>query len=259
MNRSLIVLGIVIFGGFASLAGDGMAQGSLMDVGKGLLQNQMGGAKPQGGAALGAALSTGDIASGLKEALSVATDKVTSRLGAADGFNGDPAVHIPLPDSLKMVQKGMKAAGQSAMLDDLELKLNRAAEAATPKAKQIFLNALSSMSLDDARGILNGPKDAATQYFKRTMSPDLKSAMRPLVDKTVADSGAVKAFGAVSASASALPLVGQTVQSAPGQLTDHVLDYALGGIFKYLGDEEAAIRSDPAKQSTQLLRKVFGG
>jgi len=259
MKRNLIVLGIATFGIGGIFAGDAMAQGNLMDMGKGLLQNQMGGAKPQSGTALGAGLSTGEIGSGLKEALSVATDKVTSRLGAVDGFNGDPAVHIPLPDSLKMLQKGMKAAGQSAMLDDLELKLNRAAESAAPKAKQIFLNALSSMSLDDARGILNGPKDAATQYFKRSMSPDLKSAMRPVIDKTVADSGAVKAYSAVSASATALPIVGQTVQTGPGQLTDHVLDYAIGGIFKYLGDEEAAIRSDPAKQSTQLLRKLFGG
>lgn len=255
MTKLTIALAAALAG---SLVGEVQAQGSLMDLGKGLLQNQAGGPSSHGGA-LGAGLQAGEIASGLKEALRLATGRVTARLGAANGFSGDPLVHIPLPDSLKMVQTGMKAAGQSAMLDDLELKLNRAAEAAAPKANAIFLNALSAMTLDDAKGILNGPQDAATQYFKRTMSPGLKTALRPVVDRTVADSGAVKAYGAATAAASTLPLIGGSVQGAPGQLTDHVLDHALGALFRYLGEEEAAIRSDPAKQTTQILRKVFGG
>jgi hypothetical protein len=236
-----------------------LAQGSLMEMGKSMLQSQTGVGLPQGGGSRGTGLSAAEIGSGLKEALKVAAERVTGRLGTADGFNADPAIHIPLPEKLKMAQQGLKAAGQSALLDDLELKLNRSAEAAAPKAKQIFWNALSGMSLEDGKSILNGPKDAATQYFKRAMSPELKTAMRPVVERTVADSGAVKAYSAATASASALPMIGQAVQGGPGQLTDHVLDYALTGLFKYLADEEAAIRSDPAKRSTELLRKVFGG
>jgi len=243
------VLALVVVA--SASAPDLRAQGGLMDLGKGLLQGQTGGASTN--------VASGDIGAGLKEALKVAADRVTGRLGSADGFNADPAIHIPLPDKLQMVQQGLRMAGQSAQLDDLELKLNRAAEAATPKAKQIFWDAVQRMSIDDARGILNGPQDAATQYFKRAMSPDLKTAMRPVVDQTVAQSGAVKAYQGVAASASALPLVGQAAQSGPGMLTDHVLDCALAGIFKYLGQEEAAIRSDPAKRTTDLLRKVFGG
>ena len=258
MNKIVIAISVLTFGLATTAATNAGAQNDLMDMGKGLLKNQMGGGSSQSGGTHGAGLSTGEIGSGLKEALKVATERVTGRLGAPDGFNGDPAIHIPLPDKLKSVQQGLKMAGQSALLDDLELKLNRAAEAATPKAKQIFWDALSSMTLDDAKAILNGPKDAATQYFKRTMSPNLKTAMRPVVDHTVAESGAVKAYNSVTASAASLPMIGQTVQGGPGQLTDHVLDYALAGIFKYLGDEEAAIRSDPAKRSTELLRKVFG-
>jgi hypothetical protein len=256
MNKAVA---IALIGLTAAVAVDARAQGSLMDMGKGLLQNQTGVTLPQSGGSRGAGLSSTDIGAGLKEALKVAAERVTGRLGSADGFNADPSVHIPLPEKLKMAQQGLKAAGQSALLDDLEVKLNRSAEAAAPRAKQIFWDALSAMSLDDAKSILNGPRDAATQYFKRAMSPDLKTAMRPVVDRTVADSGAVKAYGAATAAASALPMIGQTVQGAPGQLTEHVLDYALSGLFKYLGDEEAAIRSDPAKRSTELLRKVFGG
>ncbi len=239
------------------LSQDGRAQSTLLDVGKSLLQNQTGGAVGMGGNS-GAGLSSGEIGSGLKEALKVASEKVTAQLGAKDGFNADPSVHIHLPSSLKSVQEGLKLAGQSQMLDDLELKLNRAAEQAEPAAKKIFVDAVSKMSIDDAKGILTGPKDAATQYFKRTMSPDLKTAMRPVVDKTVSESGAVKAYQSVAGSAQSLPVIGQTVQSGPSLLTDHVLDFALQGIFKYLAQEEAAIRSDPAKQTTDLLRKVFG-
>jgi hypothetical protein len=241
-----------------------LAQGSLMDLGKGVLKNQLesqmgGGSSASSGGSLGSGLGVGEIASGLKDALKVASERVTRQLGAKDGFNADPSIHIPLPENLKLAQQGLKMAGQSALLDDLELKLNRAAETATPRAKQLFFDAVSRMTLDDARGILNGPQDAATQYFKKAMSPDLKTAMRPVVDKTVADAGAVKAYQGVAASAASLPMVGQAVQAGPGMLTDHVLDYALSGIFSYLGKEEAAIRSNPAQRSTELIKKVFGG
>jgi len=226
-----------------------------MDVGKAVLQQQMGstGATGTSGTNRGSSLSATDIAAGLKEALKTGTGKVTSQLGAKDGFNADPLAHIPLPQSLQKVQAGLKMVGMSGLADDLELRLNRAAEAATPKAKQIFWNALDKMTLDDARAILNGPQDAATQYFQRTMTPDLRSAMRPVVDKSVAEAGAVKSLVSMTAAAKGL---------APGMdgkamLTDHVLDYALSGMFSYLAKEEADIRQNPAKRTSDILRKVF--
>ncbi|MBI2241966.1 MAG: DUF4197 domain-containing protein [Magnetospirillum gryphiswaldense] len=231
------------------------AQGSLMDLGKAVLQQQVGGGATGGTASgsRGSSLSVTDIAAGLKEALKTGTGKVTAQLGAKDGFNADPTAHIPLPQSLQKVQSGLKMVGMSGLADDLELRLNRAAEAATPKAKQIFWNALEKMTLDDARAILNGPQDAATQYFQRTMTPDLRSAMRPVVDQSVAQAGAVKSLESVTAAAKGL---------APGvdgkaMLTDHVLDYALSGMFTYLAKEEADIRQNPAKRTSDILRKVF--
>lgn len=233
----------------------GWAQGSLMDLGKSVLQQQM---NQGGGTATpgtrGSGLSAGDIAAGLKDALRQGSAAVTQRLGRADGFNADPKVHIPLPDTLRQIQSGLRMAGLSGAADELETKLNRAAEAATPQARKIFTDALERMTVDDARAILNGPQDAATQYFKRAMTPDLKAAFRPVVDRTVAEAGAVKSYESLTASAKGLPMVGD----GRAMLTDHVLDYALAGIFGYLAEEEAAIRSNPAKRGTELLRKVFG-
>lgn len=250
MRAGVIVLAVAL------LPGAAWAQGSLMDLGKNVLQQQMGQGGTAGGTSSGtrgSGLSTGDIASGLKDALRQGASAVTARLGRADGFNADPKVHIPLPDTLQRIQSGLKLAGLSGSADELELKLNRAAEAATPQARKIFTDALERMSVDDARAILNGPKDSATQYFKRSMTPDLKTALRPVVDHTVAEAGAVKSFEALTASAKGLPMVGD----GRAMLTDHVLEYALSGIFSYLAEEEAAIRSNPAKRTTDLLRKVF--
>lgn len=248
MRIGLIALGLL-------LPVSALAQGSLLDVGKSVLQQQMGqqASPTTASGSRGQALSATDITAGLKEALRQGSTAVTTRLGRADGFNADPLVHIPLPETLRKVQSGLKMVGMSGAADELETKLNRAAESAAPQAKKLFLNALDRMSLDDARAILNGPKDSATQYFQRSMSPDLKTAMRPVVDRTIADAGAVKSYEAMAASAKGLPMVGD----GRAMLTDHVLDYALSGIFRYLAEEEAAIRSDPAKRSTELLRKVF--
>ena len=231
-----------------------LAQGSLLDVGRSVLRQRIDGpAATAGSGQRGSALSATDIAAGLKEALKTGTGKVTGRLGAKDGFNADPLAHIPLPDSVRQVQAGLKMVGMSGLADDLELRLNRAAEAATPQAKRIFWSAVDQMTLDDARAILAGPQDAATQYFQRAMSSDLRTAMRPLVDQTVAGAGAVKSLDSLTAAAKGL---------APGMdgramLTDHVLDYALKGMFAYLAKEEAAIRQDPAQRTSDILRKVF--
>jgi len=263
--RSLgMALSLVLGGMVAPLAAS--AQSSFLDMGKGALetlekgkgveQALPGSAVGQGSSAgnLGAKLSIPDISSGLKEALRMGSERVVGRLGKTDGFNADPAVHVPLPDSLKAVAPVLKMAGAGGVTADLETRLNRAAEEATPQARQIFVNALQAMTLDDARAILNGPNDAATQYFRRTMTPQLQAAMRPVVEHSVADVGAVKALDAVASSAGgALPALG----NPSAMLSDHVLGYALDGIFHYLAQEEAAIRADPAKQSSDLLRKVF--
>lgn len=212
------------------------------------------GGSTEGGAGT-SALSATDIAAGLKDALKVGIERVVGSLGRADGFNKDPEIHIPLPESLRTAQTALAAAGLGSHGAELELKLNRAAEAATPKARTLFLDSISAMTLDDAKRILDGPKDAATRYFQGRMSDPLKGEMRPLVDATLAEVGAIQAYDRMLGQYAKLPFM----PDAKANLTDYALDKALAGLFHYLAREEAAIRDNPAKRTTALLRKVFGG
>lgn len=226
----------------------GSTDAGLLDMGKKLFESTT---TPTGPAAT---MTTEEIGSGLKEALKVGTERVVGQLGQTDGFNADPAVHIPLPGSLQTARKMLQQVGMDSLLSDLELRLNRAAEAATPKAKALFWQAISDMSLEDVKGIYNGPEDAATRYFQQKMSPDLATEMRPVVEQSLADVGAVQTYDKVMQQYRALPF-------APDVKTDlsgYVVDKGMAGIFHYLAVEEAAIRKDPAKRTTELLRKVFG-
>lgn len=199
------------------------------------------------------ALTTDDIGGGLKEALRVGTETVVANLGQTDGFNLDELIHIPLPNSLSKVQNVLSKVGADSMLTDLELRLNRAAEIATPKAKKLFVTAIQDMTLDDVMGIYNGPDDAATQYFKTKMSPDLIAEMTPVVDDSLADAGAVKTYDSVMARYNAVPFA----PKVDADLSEYVVGKGMDGIFYYLAKEEAAIRQDPAKRTTDILKRVF--
>lgn len=232
---------------------------SLLDQGKNLLNNveKNGGNLGGGGTSsgVGASLSQGEIGSGLKDALKVASQRVVARVGKTDGYWADPAIRIPLPGPVAKIEAPLKAVGASGMLDDLQLKMNRAAETAAPKALNIFVSAAQKMTITDARAILTGPSDAATQYFKKTSTGELTTAYRPIVDNTLSSVGAVKAFNSIKGQASSIPLAGQEVKSF--NLTDFTVGKALDGLFHYMAVEEAAIRSNPAARTTDLLKKVF--
>ncbi len=176
------------------------------------------------------------------------------RLGAVDGFNADPSVHIPLPRSLADVRTTLDRVGMAGYLDDLELRLNRAAEAAAPEAKELFWQAIGEMTFDDVQKIYNGPDDAATRYFQDKMTPPLAERMQPIVDRSLADVGAIQSYDAMMAEYETLPFV----PDAKADLTDYVVDKGMDGIFHYVAIEEAAIRNDPAARTTELLQKVFG-
>ena len=229
------------------LASPAMVQADWLKKGQELL-----GTPAKGPAA--ATADTGQIAAGLKEALRVGSDTVVSQLGKPDGFNADPAIHIPLPKSFTTVQSTLKPLGMSYLLDDLELKLNRAAEQATPKAKALFLSAIEGMTLDDVMGIFNGPQDAATRYFQKKMSPQLGEEMKPIVDQALNEAGAVQAYDNVMGQYKTVPFV----PDVKADLSGYVVEQGMNGIFHYLAQEEAAIRQNPAKRTTDLLKTVFG-
>ena len=220
-----------------------------LKAGKDLLQSTTEGQSPGL-----SSLTDSEIGAGLKDALKVGTERVVSQLGQADGFNADSLIHIPLPDSFAKVRSVLAPIGYAGMLDDLELKLNRAAEAATPQAKQLFLDSIQQMSVDDVTQIYNGPEDAATRYFQGKMSQPLADAMKPIISDSMAQVGAVQAYDAVMGQYSSIPFV----PDVKADLTTHVVDKGMDGIFFYLAKEEAAIRQNPVKRTTEILQKVFG-
>ncbi|MEZ4599158.1 MAG: DUF4197 domain-containing protein [Syntrophotaleaceae bacterium] len=202
----------------------------------------------------GSTLSLSEIDAGLREALRIGTERVVGQLGQKDGFNTDPAIRIPLPDKLAAVQTTFGKFGLEGLFDDLELRLNRAAEAATPKAKALFWEAVREMTMQDVQAIFKGPEDAATRYFERKMSPELATAMRPVVDESLNQVGAVRVYNQTVAQVKAIPYAPEIKTD----LTGYVVDKGMAGIFHYLAQEEAAIRKNPAKRTTELLKRVFG-
>ena len=198
-------------------------------------------------------LSDEKIISGLKEALQVSTSKAVAVTGRPDGFLKNEAIKILLPPKLETIGRGLRMLGMGAKVDELEVGMNRAAEQATPQAKQIFLAALKKMTFDDARHILTGGDTAATDYFKRTSSADLTTAFSPIVHRVMLRVGVVQQYN-------------QLLKSAPGgsalagefDLDKYVVGKTLDGLFHMLGEEETKIRKNPAAQTTALLKEVFG-
>jgi len=202
----------------------------------------------------GAKLSESDIAAGLKQALAKGTKAAVNELGRTDGYWGSQ-YQIPLPGAVRDIQGVLKSAGMGAQVEELHLTVNRAAEKAVPIAADVFSEAVQKLTLKDVRDILNGPDDAATQYFKRTTSDTLAARFKPTVAKVTSQLGLVQQYNA------ALSAAGPLASMLGGQNTDldsYVTQKALDGLFLRVAAEEKAIRSDPAARTTDLLKKVFG-
>lgn len=195
-----------------------------------------------------------EIGNGLKEALRIGTQRVVGQVGAVDGYNADPLIHIPLPEDLRKVHNVLDKVGLANMTADLELKLNRAAERAAPEAKDVFWNAITEMTLDDVRGIWQGPDDAATQYFRGKMTVPLTDRFTPIVLDAMGEVGAVRSYDRMMSKYESIPFV----PDVKADLTRYTVKKGLSGLFTYVAKEEAAIRKDPAKRTTQLLQRVFG-
>ena len=193
-------------------------------------------------------------ASGLKEALQIGTDHAVELTGTPDGFFKNEAIKILMPEKLRTVEKGLRAAGMGAKMDEFELSMNRAAEKAAPAARSIFKDALMQMTFDDARKILTGGDTSATEYFKAKTSEKLAASFRPTVESAMADTGVVKQYKQLAGSLASLPFG----RSASFDITDYVVGKTLNGLFYMVGQEEKKIRTNPASQITPLLKEVFG-
>lgn len=199
-------------------------------------------------------LSNTEASGGLKEALTQGVGKAVDLLGKSDGFLGNKEVKIPLPDSLKKIEKGMKMFGMGKQSDELITKMNRAAEAAVPEAKALLVNSIKNMSVSDAKGILTGPNDAATQYFKKTTSKDMAAKFLPIVEKATANVQLADTYNKYAEMGAKYGLV----KKGDENINQYVTQKALDGLYLMIAKEEAAIRKDPVGQTSSLLKKVFG-
>jgi hypothetical protein len=202
----------------------------------------------------GSSLSSDEIVSGLKEALSVGATKSTGKLSAVDGFLKDAAVKILMPQQVRNVETKMRALGMGKVVDEAETALNRAAEDASKQAAPIFINAIKKMSIQDALGILRGSDTAATGYLRKSTTNDLTTAFRPIIDSSLKKVDATKYWKDVFTLYNKFSSTPVTTD-----INDYVTQGALKGIFYYVADEEKKIRKDPAARVTSILQKVFGG
>ncbi len=200
------------------------------------------------------ALSSADASGGLKEALTQGAGKAVAALGRPDGFLGNARARIPLPESLQQVEGMLRMFGMGKQADELVTTMNRAAEAAVPGAKALLVNSVKQMSVEDAKGILAGGDDAATQYFKRTTSGPLTEKFRPIVKKAMQKVRLAEKYNQLAGKAASYGLL----SAEDANLESYVTQKTLDGLYLMIADEEKAIRADPAGAAGRLARKVFG-
>lgn len=199
-------------------------------------------------------LSNKEASGGLKEALIQGAGKAVSQLSATDGFFGNKEVKIPLPDTLKKAEKAMRMLGMGKQADELVLKMNRAAEAAVPEAKALLVDSVKKMSEDDAKSILTGGNDSATQYFKKTTSAPMAEKFLPIVKKATENVQLAQQYNQFAEMGNKFGIV----KKEQINLEQYVTQKTLDGVYLMMAKEEAAIRKDPVGQASNLLKKVFG-
>lgn len=216
------------------------------------------------------ALSSDQVAGGLKDALGNGLQHAVASLGHDGGFLTNLAVKIPMPEKLQSVEKGLRAVGQEKYADEFVATMNHAAEQAVPQAASVFGDAVKQMSIDDAKNILTGPDDAATQFFRRTTQTNLYAKFYPIVQKATANTGVTSAYktmlAKVSGTGSSLGGFGGTLGGMANNylgadaldVDKYVTDKTLDGLFKMVADEEKQIRQNPVARTTDLMKQVFG-
>jgi len=194
-----------------------------------------------------------DIAAGLRQALDLGIDKQVSKLTAKDGFFKNELVKIVLPDELKKVDKGLRDIGLGKLADEGLKVLNRAAEDAVKEATPIFIDAVKGITFDDAKNILLGNDDAATQYLSQRTKSALYSKFHPVIKNSFGKVGADQIWANLINKYNAIPFT----SNVNPDLTDYVTGEALDGVYTMIAVEEKEIRNKVSSRTTDLLRKVF--
>lgn len=194
-----------------------------------------------------------DIGAGLKEALNNGIEKQVTKLTAVDGFYKNDAVKILMPPELQKVDKALRKMGMGKLADDGIRSLNRAAEDAVKEATPIFVNAVKSMTISDAKSILMGSDNSATQYLQKATTAELYKKFNPVVAESIGKVGADKIWASIISKYNSLPLV----TKINPDINDYVTDKALEGVFKMITVEEKNIRTDLSARTSPLLKEVF--
>jgi len=200
-------------------------------------------------------LDEATVASGLKEALSVGTATAVKKVAKDNGYYGNKSIRIPLPENIQLFARVLKKAGLAREVDAFKLSMNRAAEKAAPKAKDIFVAAIKQMTIQDAAQILEGGDTAATEYFKTKTSAQLAEAFKPEISASMDSVGVTQHYKTLTEQYLALvPFANQESLD----LDQYVTAKALEGLFFMVGQEEKKIRQNPAARTTEILKQVFG-
>ncbi|WP_320033538.1 DUF4197 domain-containing protein [Halarcobacter sp.] len=220
-------------------------------------------------------LSNSTVSSGLKEALKVGVDYAVKNLSETNGYLDNSLVKIPLPENLQKVETLIRKAGGDEIANDLIKSMNSAATNAAPKTAEVFVSAIEKMSLEDATKILNGDKNAATDYFKTNTNSSLKEVIKPIIQKTMEENSVAKYYNAFNSYykqygkeyvnnsevmnlAKNFGVDSYLPSSSDENLDDYVTQKAIDGLFKMIAEKEAAIRSNPIEQTSSILKQVFG-
>lgn len=257
MLKALIVTGSLVLS-----ATPGMAQFQDLMKGFGVDAKDAGKAasKVTKGASMGSGLSAaqsdlGDvkIGEGLKEALKVGTGNAVTQTGAEGGFLDNEKIKILMPEKLQSLDKGLRMIGYGPQIDAFVLSMNRAAEKATPAAKEIFLDAIGEMTIDDASKILAGSDTAATEYFQAKTTDKLTAAFKPTVSSSMNDVGVTKQYKDLVGKYQSVPFASQITLD----IDDYVTGKTVDGLFVVVGEQEKKIRTVPTARVNDLLKQVF--
>ncbi|WP_298187681.1 DUF4197 domain-containing protein [uncultured Pseudomonas sp.] len=199
-------------------------------------------------------LSQSDASGGLKDALTQGAKVAVQQLGKPGGFSNNPDVRIELPGNLGKAARTMKMMGMGAQVDQLEASMNKAAEAAVPQAQALLVDSVKKMTVQDAKSILSGPQDSATQYLNKTSREQIRAKFLPIVKQATDQVGLAQQYNSFAGQAASFGVI----DAKSANIESYVTEQALDGLFSMIAEQEASIRQNPAGAATSLAKKVFG-
>lgn len=199
------------------------------------------------------AISGQDAVQALRDSLEQGARKAIAQLGRENGYFADPKRKIGLPKNFAKAERILRSLGHGKKVDDLVLAMNRAAETAAPQAQGLVLDAVRKMTVNDAKSILTGGDNAATDYFRKATEPQLTETLMPIVKSVTEKSDLARSYNSLAGT-----LARFGIKSEQGTVESYVNKKALDGIYTCIGEEERSLRADPAQYAGSLLGKVFG-